>query len=294
MPVQEKIWTVLDLIKWGTDYLTEKGFDEARLNVELLLSATLKVSRFNLYVRHDQPLKKDELEKFKALLKRRLAHEPVQYILGKTNFYSIELKVDRRALIPRPETETLVETVIDHCKACFSQQNEPHILDIGTGSGCIDVALAKFVKNSHITSLDKSRDALELARENAKLTETEKQIEFTETDFLTLKENTFGKQFDIVVSNPPYISKSAFKTLAADIKEFEPVDALGDGADGLTFFKKISQVAHLLLKPGGWVFVETAFDQARDVEKIFLETGGRELRIKKDLSNIDRVVSARF
>lgn len=294
MPVQEKIWTVLGLIKWGTDYLTEKGFDEARLNVELLLSATLKVSRFNLYVRHDQPLKKDELEKFKALLKRRLAHEPVQYILGKTNFYSIELKVDRRALIPRPETETLVETVIDHCKACFSQQNEPHILDIGTGSGCIDVALAKFVKNSRITSLDKSRDALELARENAKLTETEKQIEFTETDFLTLKENTFGKQFDIVVSNPPYISKSAFKTLAADIKEFEPVDALGDGADGLTFFKKISQVAHLLLKPGGWVFVETAFDQARDVEKIFLETGGRELRIKKDLSNIDRVVSARF
>lgn len=293
-PVQERVWTVLDIIKWGTDYLAEKGFDEARLNVELLLSATLGVSRFNLYVRHDQPLKKDELERFKVFLRRRLVHEPVQYILGKTNFYSIELKIDRRALIPRPETETLVEAVIDHCRAYLSQKDELHILDIGTGSGCIDVALAKFVKNSHITSLDKSRDALELARENARMTETEKQIEFTEIDFLTLKEDTFGKKFDIVVSNPPYVSKSAFKTLAADIKEFEPIDALSDGADGLTFFKKISEVARVLLKPGRWVFVETAFDQAKDVERIFLEAGGQELQIKRDLSNIDRVVSARF
>ena len=103
---EQKVWTVLDIIKWGTDYLVEKGFDEARLNIELLLSATLELKRFDLYVKHDQPLKKEELEKFKVLLKRSLAHEPMQYIIGKTNFYSIELKADRRALIPRPETES--------------------------------------------------------------------------------------------------------------------------------------------------------------------------------------------
>jgi release factor glutamine methyltransferase len=294
MPVQEKVWTVLDLIKWGADYLTEKGFDEARLNVELLLSATLGLKRFDLYVKHDQPLKKDELERFKALLKRRLAHEPIQYILGKTNFYSIEMKVDRRALIPRPETETLVESVIKLCKTYLSQKDELHILDIGTGSGCIDVALAKFVKNSRIISIDKSKDALDLANENAKLTKTEEQIRFLQADLLNLDENAFERKFDIIVSNPPYVSELAFKTLAADIKEFEPVDALSDGADGLTFFKKISRMARLLLNPGGYVFVETSFDQAKEVEEIFCEAGGSGVQTSKDLSGIDRVISARF
>ena len=294
MPVQEKVWTVLDIIKWGTDYLTEKGFDEARLNIELLLSATLGLKRFDLYVKHDQPLKKDELEKFKALLKRRLAHEPVQYILGKTNFYSIELKVDRRALIPRPETETLVEKVIEHCRTYLSEKEEIHILDVGTGSGCIDVTLAKFVKNSRITSIDKSGEALDLARENAMLTETDDRVEFLEVDFLNLDKNIFDRKFDIVVSNPPYVSESAMKALDADIKEFEPLEAVTDGGDGLTFFRKISQMAHILLNPGGWVFVETSFDQSKNVENFFLEAGGHELQIEKDLSNIDRIVRARF
>jgi len=294
MAVQQKIWTVLDLIKWGTDYLTEKSFDEARLNIELLLAETLGLKRFDLYVKHDQPLKKEELEKFKTLLKRRLAHEPVQYILGKTNFYSIEMKVDRRALIPRPETETLVENVIDHCKNFHSDKETVKVLDVGSGSGCIDVALAKFVKNACITAIDKSKEALDLALENSKLAGVEKQIEFSETDFLNLNENIFGKKFDIVVSNPPYVSKTAIETLDADVKEFEPFVALSDGADGLTFFKKISQMARLLLNTGGWVFVETSFDQAKDVERIFHDAGGSQIQVKKDLSEIDRVVSARW
>jgi release factor glutamine methyltransferase len=282
------------MIKWGADYLKNKGFDEARLNIELLLSATLGLKRFDLYVRHDQPLKKEELERFKILLKRRLTHEPIQYILGLTNFYSIEMKVDRRALIPRPETETLVETVIEHCRTYLSEKNELYILDIGTGSGCIDVALAKFIKNSRVTSIDKSKEALGLASENAGITQTEKQIQFIELDFLTLKENSFGKKFDIIVSNPPYVSGLAFKDLAEDIKGFEPFEALSNGADGLAFFKRISESVHLLLNSGGWVFVETSFDQARDVERIFLEGGASSVQTKKDLSNIDRVVSARF
>jgi release factor glutamine methyltransferase len=291
---QERIWTILDLIKWGTNYLGEKGFDEARLNIELLLSAALNLKRFDLYVKHDQPLGKDELAKFKTLLKRRLSHEPIQYILGKTNFYSIELKIDKRALIPRPETEMLVEAVIDHCKTHFHQNSEFNILEVGTGSGCIAIALAKFLKNARITSLDKSREALDLACENANLTNTMEQIEFVEADFLSLSDNIFGKNFEIIVSNPPYVSESAFKTLDEDVRKFEPVSALSDGADGLTFFRQISRSSSFLLNQGGWVFVETSFDQADEVKKIFLESGGAELQIRKDLSNIDRIVCARF
>ncbi len=293
MPVNEKIWTVLDIIKWGTGYLTDKGFDEARLTTELLLAAALETKRFDLYVRHDQPLKKRELEKFKVLLKRRLAHEPVQYILGKTNFYSIELKIDRRALIPRPETEILAESVIGHCRTFLSQRNEVRVLDIGTGSGCIAIAVAKFVKNSLVTAMDRSRDALDLARENARATETDGRITFENADFLKLDRNVFGHAFDIIVSNPPYVSEDEYSGLAPEIKEFEPADAVSDGSDGMTFFKKLSESAPAFLRDGGWVFVETGFGQAKEVEKLFADRGWRELLVKKDLSNIDRVVKAR-
>ena len=173
------------------------------------------------------------------------------------------MKIDRRALIPRPETEVLVESVIEHCRNYLSQKESLQILDIGTGSGCIAIALARFLKHACVTSLDKNKNALDLARENARLTDTEKQIEFRETDFLGLGENIFKTNFDIMVSNPPYVSRLDFETLATDIREFEPIDALSDGADGLTFFKKISQMAPILLNPGGWVFVETSFDQAK-------------------------------
>jgi release factor glutamine methyltransferase len=294
MPSQEKVWTVIDLIKWGTGYLTDKGFDEARLTVELLLSETLGLKRFDLYVKHDQPLKRGELDKFKVLLKRRLSHEPVQYIIGKTNFYSIDLKVDRRALIPRPETEILAETIIDHCRTYLSQREHVRILDVGTGSGCLAIAVAKFVKNSSVTAIDRSDVALELAKENAASTGTSEKIEFVRSDFLALEENGFKESFDILISNPPYVPEKELATLSEDVREFEPVDALSDGSDGLTFFRKISEMAPVLLRDGGWVFVETGFDQAQKVSALFADQGGTELLVKKDLSNIERVVRSRF
>ncbi|MCL4540028.1 MAG: peptide chain release factor N(5)-glutamine methyltransferase [Bacteroidetes bacterium] len=294
MPPEEKVWTVIDIIKWGTGYLTEKGFDEARLTVELLLAATLGVKRFDLYVKHDQPLKKNELDKFKMLLKRRLAHEPVQYIIGKTNFYSIEMKIDRRALIPRPETEILAEAIIEHCRTYLSQRDVVKVLDVGTGSGCIAIAVAKFVRNSVVTAIDASSDALDLAKENAAATGTRDKITFAQVDFLGLETNPFGAGFDILVSNPPYVSEPEMASLPEDIRQFEPVKALSDGRDGLTFFRKISEAAPVLLRDGGWVFVETGYGQARNVEKLFSDKGATELLVKKDLSNIDRVVRSRF
>ncbi len=294
MSAEEKVWTVIDIIKWGTGYLAEKGFDEARLNVELLLSETLGLKRFDLYVRHDQPLGRDELDRFKVLLKRRLSHEPVQYILGKTNFYSIEMKVDRRALIPRPETEILAETVIEHCRTYLSQRESLRVLDIGTGSGCLAVAVAKFVKNSAVTAIDKEPGALELAKENAAATGTGGKITFSQTDFLKLEGNVFGEGFDVIMSNPPYIPLNELASLDEEIRNFEPVEALSDGRDGMTFFKRISEIAPKLFRDGGWVFVETAYGQARGVAEIFSKAGGTELLVKKDLSNIERVVRARF
>lgn len=294
MPSEEKVWTVIDIIKWGTGYLKEKGFDEARLTVELLLSETLGVKRFDLYVKHDQPLKRNELDRFKVLLKRRLSHEPVQYIVGKTSFYSIELKVDRRALIPRPETEVLAETVIDHCRTYLSQREVVRVLDIGTGSGCLAIAVAKFVKNSVLTAIDKSTAALELAEENANATGTREKIKFIQSDFLGLQENVFDTEFDILVSNPPYVPEREISSLAEDIREFEPVEALSDGRDGMTFFRKLSDMAPVLLRDGGWVFVETGYGQAREVSRLFSDHGGVEMLVKKDLSNIERVVRSRF
>ncbi len=294
VPVQEKTWTILEIIKWGSNYLNDKGFDESRLTIELLLAETLGVKRFDLYVKHDQPLKKSELEKFKVLLKRRLAHEPVQYILGKTNFYSIELKVDRRALIPRPETEILAESVIEHCRTYLSQRDAIDVLDVGTGSGCIAVAIAKFVRNSRVTAIDKSPDALELARENADATGTADRIDLHEVDFLNMTKNEFAGNFDIMVSNPPYVSRADLPELSEDIRNFEPPDALSDGDDGLTFYRKIAQLAPLLLRSGGWVFVEAGYDQGQRVRELFREIGATDVAIKKDLANIERVVSGRL
>ncbi|MGO9480384.1 MAG: N5-glutamine methyltransferase family protein, partial [Candidatus Kryptoniota bacterium] len=180
------------------------------------------------------------------------------------------------------------------CRTCLSQKERLQILDIGTGSGCIAIALARFLKRACIVSLDKSGDALALACENARLTETEQQIEFQQVDFSSLDKNIFGRTFDVVVSNPPYVSRTDFETLAPEIKEFEPAGAISDCTDGLTFFRRISQITPVLLNNPGWVFVEVSFGQAKDVEKIFLEAGGRELKITKDLSNIERVVGVRM
>lgn len=150
------------------------------------------------------------------------------------------------------------------------------------------------MKNSRVTSVDNSIDAIDLARENAKLTGTDGKIDFVESNILSIENNIFGKTFDIIVSNPPYVSELAFASLAADIREYEPAEAVSDRGDGLTFFRKISRLAKMLLNQGGWVFVETSFDQARDVEKLFADSGSTETWLKKDLSNIDRVVVAKF
>jgi release factor glutamine methyltransferase len=165
----KKIWSILDLITWGTDYLKEKGIDDARLTIELLLSHVLTLQRIQLYTSFDRPLSDEELARFKELLKRRLSNEPLQYIIGRTQFMGLDILVDRRVLIPRPETELLVDECVKMMKRSFPPDTPLSIIDLGTGSGCIAVALAKMLPSAQITAFDLSADALAVAQQNAEL-----------------------------------------------------------------------------------------------------------------------------
>jgi release factor glutamine methyltransferase len=286
-------WTILSLINWATEYLREKNFENPRLNVELLLSHSLQCSRVQLYTSFEKPLSKDELANFKQLFQRRLQHEPLQYIIGETEFFGLKFLVDKRVLIPRPETEILVEEVINHCKT-FSQNETINILDIGTGSGNIPVTLAKHISNANIFSIDISNDALELAKENAKRNEVENKIEFLIDDIFILQSKIKNLKFDIIVSNPPYISIEEFETLQPEIKNYEPIIATTDNADGLSFYKRISELGKELLKVNGMVAVEIAYNQSELVKSIFAKANFKNITSRKDYNGIERVMLCEY
>ncbi len=246
------------MLQWGTSYLSEKGFDESRLTIELLLSHVLRLKRIQLYTSFDKPLTDGELASFKTLLQRRLQHEPLQYIIGTTDFMGIEFFIDRRVLIPRPETEVLVEQAVRHANDHFSG-GEIRILDIGTGSGCIAVSLAARLNNATVAAFDKSSDAVVVARLNAEKNGVDKRVAFSVLDVFDISEADFPSKFTIVVSNPPYISKAEFTNLQPEIKEFEPPLAVTDDGDGLSFYRRISKIGRALLEPRGAVFVEFAY-----------------------------------
>ena len=289
---QKKIWTILDLVQWGTSYLTDKGFDESRLTIELLLASVLHYRRIDLYTKFEQPLTETELATFKKLLQRRLAHEPLQYILGETEFMGLVFAVDRRVLIPRPETEIVVETTLEILQKSFSSLKEVRILEIGTGSGCIAVSCAKLFPTCFIHATDVSSDALEVASTNATVHEVENRIIFSVQDILNVRSDSFSHRFSLIVSNPPYVSENEFQKLSPEVRDFEPKKALTDGADGLTFYRSISAIAGEILEKNGIVLVEHAYDQSEAVRTIFLEKNWRILKTRTDHSGHLRCVVA--
>ncbi len=286
----KKIWTLLDLVTWGTTYLTEKGFNDPRLNIELLLSHVLHLQRIQLYTNFDRPLSENELGMFKELLKRRLSHEPLQYILGETEFMGLKFAVDPRVLIPRPDTEILVETVINKIKKSFSPTDDVRVLDIGTGSGCIAISLAKLLPNTTVTAIDISSEAIDLASVNAEKNGLFDKIYFLKKNFLT--DHSGDEKFHCIVSNPPYISNGEYDLLPSEVKKFEPRMALADGEDGLTLFKKIATYASQWLVDGGFVAVEHAFDQSESVRQILQHAGLRNVTAIKDYGGHFRCVVA--
>ena len=277
--------TVLDALKKTTEYLEKKGIESARVNAEIMLAYILKCKRLQLYLSFDRPLNENEKNLYREFLQRRVSHEPVQYITGIVGFYGLEFQVNKSVLIPRPETEILVETIIENT----NENEETNILDIGTGSGNIAISLAKYLPNSKITAIDKSKDALKIAVKNSELNNVKEQINFIENDILN-NQNLFDNVFDLVVSNPPYISKKEYNNLEPELNKHEPSIALTDFSDGVIFYKNISKQAKNLLNTKGKLFFEIGAGQSKKIKEIMEQNNFYNIQIIKDYQNHDRVI----
>lgn len=286
-------WTIRDLMKFSINYLQRNGFDEARLNVELLLSHALQCQRIELYTHFEKLLNKDELKSFRGCFERRLAHEPVQYIVGSTSFMGLNFLVDPRVFIPRPETETLVEQVMLLCRGRESDE-AVRILDVGTGSGNIAVAVAKLVRGVHVTSIDASADALAVASSNAAAHGVLEKIAFEHLDVLGSIETSLNAPFDILVSNPPYVSVSDWNGLQPEVRQFEPQAAVSDLDDGYKYYRRLADIGPRLLREHGAVVLEVGAGQAEGVEHLLKDSGFTELQVVADLQEIPRIVLGRW
>jgi len=282
-----RTWTILPLLEWAQQYLTGRSFDEARLNAELLLARALGLKRLDLYLQFDRPLTAGELETFRTLFKRRLSHEPLQYVLGETEFMGFVLDVSPAVLIPRPETEELVEDALAWLRECGRE--EARILEIGTGSGNIAVALGALLPGAHVTTVEVSAAAAEVARRNC-LRNGVRNVECLTADFGTME--CPPAAFDLVIANPPYVSAAELPGLEPEVRDFEPAEALTDGGDGLRFIRLIASRAGGLLVPGGGMFLEIGAGQETDARAIARDAGLTGVDVKKDFAGIGRILRA--
>lgn len=285
--------TILEVLNRSTDNLKDHRVENPRLNAELLLARSLNLSREGLYMRlHDRVEERDK-GVFEKLIQRRISGEPLQYILEQQEFWSVDFKVDSRVLIPRPETELLVEqSLLILSESSFKRT--PSVLEIGTGSGAIAIALAKELKNIFVVATDISMEALVVARENARTAGVQPQINFVKGDlFGPLRPLKEGAPFDLILSNPPYITRGKIDALAKEVRDYEPRVALDGGEDGLAFYRRIIPEARVYLREGGWLLLEVALGQSGIVSGM-MEEGGHFLKAESipDLSGIGRVVKA--
>jgi release factor glutamine methyltransferase len=287
--------TVLEILNWSTHYLKDHQIENPRLNAELLLARVLTLSKEGLYAHLNGQFKKEEKEALERLIERRISGEPLQYILGHQEFWSIDFKVDPRVLIPRPETELLVEQGLSILSET-SLGKTPSVLEIGTGSGAIAISLAKEVRDIFIVATDISRGALLLAKENAKSAGILHQIEFVNADLFGPFQSVRGNEpFDLILSNPPYIDRFEIQRLAREIRDYEPMAALDGGEDGMEFYRRIISQAPSYLRRGGWLLLEVGEGQGGMVADQLERSGyffGPQLL--PDLSGIERVVKARI
>lgn len=280
----EEIWTIGKILKWTEEYFAKAGLDTPRLDAEVLLCYVLQKERIHLYVHFDQPLSKDELAQFKGYIKERVLHKPVAYIVGHKDFMGLEFKVTEDTLIPRPDTEILVEAVISRLKT----GGEPGVIaDIGTGTGAICLSLLNYLTSLKAVTVDISEKALAVAKENAQRLGLSDRIEFFHGDLL---EPIKDRQFTAIISNPPYIPEGDIDTLAADVKDYEPISALAAGPDGLDCYRRLVAAAGALLVDGGFLAMEIGINQREELEKLAKESDWGQVEVVKDLAGIDRVV----
>jgi release factor glutamine methyltransferase len=259
--------TVLEVIQRSTEFLKIKSVESPRLQTELLLAHLLGLPRMQLYLNFERKLSQTELDSFRELVKRRGQREPLQHIVGSTSFCGLEISVNRYVLIPRQETELLAEKGWSFLNRFRTQDSTVTGLDLGTGSGCLGIALAVHCPDAQIVATDISADALELARQNAARHNVVNRIDFLQGDaFAALKS---PKLFDLMISNPPYIPTDEIQTLQIEVREHDPRQALDGGADGLVFYRRISAEAKPFLKPGGKIMLEFGDGQAEAIREIF-------------------------
>ena len=278
-----KIWRIIDLINWAESYFKEKGFENPRSEIEWLLRSLLNCNRMDVYLRFEEHLSQTQLSTLRDWVKRRVEKEPLQYITGSCDFYGREFLVNKYVLIPRPETERLIDIVIDKMKSIKSQ----YILDVGTGSGCIATTLGLEVSKSTVLGLDISDAAIGIANKNKEKLSVG-NVSFQELDFL----NTIPDgQFDLLVSNPPYIPLGEMDGLMKDVRDFEPTLALTDEKDGLTFYQRFAEIGKDLVKTGGWIILEVGLgEHPQKAKAIFQSTGYDEPKLIKDYNGDDRVL----
>jgi len=280
----DRVWTVLDLIKWGSDYFRQRSVDSPRLTIELLLCHILDVTRVELYSTYERPCTTKELATLKSYIQRRIHGEPLQYIIGEAPFFGRMFTVTPSVLIPRPETEHLADHALRYCRG----HRPTHALDIGTGSGCIPIAVAAHDDACTWNAIDVDPDAVNIARANAEQHGVSDRVSIQLLDLFTAIP---GGTYQLITMNPPYIPADEVSELQTEVRDYEPHRALTDDADGLRFYERLTALLTNapFLSNDGTVLVEVMAGQADIVERIFMRNGGRT-QIIADVSGIPRIV----
>ncbi len=285
-------WTIQKLLNLVTQYLTEKSVDSPRLSAELLLSHVLGLKRIELYTQYNQPVAKQELDRLRELVKRAGQNEPIAYLVGKTEFYSMEIDVTPDCMIPRPETELLVQRAIEFLR---TREGTQFVCDLCTGSGCIAAAIAKNHPNARIIATDICDAALAVAAINVQKHQLQDKITLLSGDLFDpiIPQLDAGK-FDLIVCNPPYVSSAEYEKLDKNIKDYEPRLALFAGDNGLDIYCRIIERVDLFLKLDAALILEIGYAQGQAIKEMLEQTQVfTEIKIEKDLHNNDRIVTAK-
>nr|WP_320147946.1 peptide chain release factor N(5)-glutamine methyltransferase [uncultured Anaeromusa sp.] len=285
MDVDKDRWTIGRVLSWTKQYFADKGVEQARLDAEVLLSHVLGMDRLHLYVRFDQPLLPEELAAFRAMVLRRAAREPVAYILGCKEFMGLEFFVSSDVLVPRPDTELLIEA----CEKRLQDVSKARILEIGPGSGAVVISLLKRQPQWQAAAVELSPRAAQMVRKNAKRHEIEARLQLYEGDLFA---PVAGEYFDAIISNPPYIPEADLDGLQPEV-HCEPRMALAGGEDGLDFYRRLVREGGAYVCAGGWLLLEVGSGQAKEVAQLGAQSGWQVEAILPDYAGIERVVALR-
>ncbi len=286
-------WTVRRILEWTTAFFQRKDVDPARLSAELLLAHVLSVPRIRLYIEYERVLSEHNLAAYRALVQRAAEQEPIAYLTGRAHFFNLEFDITRDVLIPRPDTETLVENVLQLARR-QSGFEAPRVLDLCTGSGCIAAAIAHHLKSATVVAIDISPAAIAVANQNLQKLKLAERVTVEQGDlFDPISRLVDPRPFDLIVSNPPYIPTGQLETLPRSVRDFEPTGALDGGLDGLNFHRRILSESPQRLITGGRMFLEIAFDQGEAALQVAHEHADafKDARLLKDFAGRDRVLA---